>query len=286
MIRFLLAHYDIPMGTEWFILLQGCSNDHITKVQSILTTLLTDGHSQQIHDGHLLVHNSTITIHLLLSPTNLGLSKGMNILNVAVRDFKYVLLLEDDWIALPTAILETTTLLPRDWISLTLNFLDYHPTVSTIFLRRYRDEKEKNQFGWSRGIPYRCHHHQNNFNYADKMKGSWKIPFHSLSFQQIPDFLFTFNPHIRRNEDYYRANVFPLPEFADINSKQDKWTITKEGDCPDWGSTEALSMEKTRHLVTFNMNQGVFGHFEDFEQILNQLPLFTTEENANRLPAV
>lgn len=289
-IRFFLQHSQVPSGTQWFIFFQGCSSQHIASCEQTLIDELSNRYGISHVWRHTSVPNRhhqlgtkpmyaesldlddksvyrkevvEFTIHCLISSDNLGLSRGNNILNLAVQDFEYVLLLEDDWVALPSSLCPS-----RDshWISTLLDFLDLHTNVSTLFLRQYSDDREKEQFGWSRGIPYKCHQHaDHNFNYATKMKGSFTMMFRGVKMQHIPDFLFTFNPHIRRNADYYRAKVFPLPEFQDLHHKQGAWTITKEGDCPHWGSTEALTMEKTRHLKTFNVASGWFGHLEDFE---------------------
>jgi hypothetical protein len=42
--------------------------------------------------------------------------------------------------------------------------------ISTIALRKYGNEREKWQYGWSRTIPYICHTHKNNFNYQSKLQ--------------------------------------------------------------------------------------------------------------------
>jgi len=100
------------------------------------------------------------------------------------------------------------------------------------------------------------------------MESSRKVTYREIIFQHIPYFLFTFNPHLRRNADYYRCGVFPLPEYSDISTRQSEWKLTGNGDAKNWGWCEALSMEKTRDLVTYNVGSGIFGHYEDWVDAL------------------
>src|SRR5690349_21023182 len=135
-IHFLFQNSSLPVGTEWFILMQGCSDIHITEVQLALIRQLDNGISRQLNTSHVILKNQSITIHLLLSPINHGLSHGMNIVNVSVREFKYVLLLEDDWVILPNKLLPEHDQFPLTWLNILLDFLQYHRSVSTLFLRR------------------------------------------------------------------------------------------------------------------------------------------------------
>lgn len=255
-----------PKGTFWFIVLQGCSAEHVAQVVKTFRECMGGSRCQVKEFGasHTVIFNTRICVHLLCIPENLGLSKGNNVLAVAARSFKYVMFVEDDWYALPE---EITHVVPN-WVSACLSFLETNPTVSSLFLRKYATEAEKFQYGWTRQIGYVCHRFAENFNYAANMKNSKVMTHDGIKFQHIPNCLFTFNPCIRRNKDYYEAGVFPLPEFADVSKRQGQWNATKEGEIHEWGSCEALSMEKTRHLQTFNVAAGLFGHFEDFQTIL------------------
>lgn len=229
----------------WQIFAQGCTDDHLSKLKKITSEL---------------EKKYQVNFMIKLSKENLGLSKGFNVLNKYVSNFDLVLNLEDDWHCLPRSI----TGLSREWLSNCLSFMVEHSEVSTIFLRKYVDDREKAQYAWNRHVRYVNHKHANNFNYVAKMKNSKIIHHSGVKFQHIPEFLFTFNPCIRRNCDY--GVVFPLDEFPDVNNRRDNWSTTQYGDVPKWGWCEAQAMEKTRHLITYNFASGVFGHFEDWQK--------------------
>ena len=92
------------------------------------------------------------------------------------------------------------------------------------------------------------------------MKNIQPIIFCDNKFTEIPTFLFSFNPCLRRNNDYHRT-VFPLTEFD-----KDQKDIMKN---KHWGWCEAVSMEKIRDLKAVWLNEGIFGHYEDWEKDLN-----------------
>lgn len=236
---------DISKKIDWFIFAQGCSEPFLASLKKLTEKIEAE---------------KNVQFHLTASEKNLGLSKGSNVLAEQTKDYKYVLNLEDDWILLGKDV----TNIEKEWLDLCLQFLEEDEKVSTLFLRKYHDSGEKARYGWSKGIPYQCHKHKDNFNWKEKMKGSLKVYYHGIIFQEIPHFLFTFNPCIRRNEDYYNANVFPLQEFDDVNTIKEKWTDSGDKNIPHWGWCEALTMEKTYDLTTFNVGAGLFGHFEDW----------------------
>jgi GT2 family glycosyltransferase len=264
-----------PYIFKWMILLQGCTSEYVEYVRKWTNTI---GKEQL-----------KCKFKLLVSKKNLGLSRGNNILAHRVRNYRYVLHLEDDWLCLPQSV----TGVPKSWLITCLDFIDQHPEVSTLFLRKYLDDADKKRYSWTRHCYYYGHQYHDNFNYAQKMVSTKDraIFYHSslvesqekLKFQEIPKFLFTFNPCIRRNSDYYRVGVFPLDEFQDIrksnitndvtDSKESKnreepqmtkWTLTEYTTVPDWGWTEARAMEKIRELITYNVSSGIFGHYEDW----------------------
>jgi glycosyltransferase involved in cell wall biosynthesis len=229
-VKQVLAHTNVEKVT-WYILMQNC----------------TDVFAQQI----VALCENRIKLVLVRFKKNLGLSKAMSYAIKLTTEFQYVLNIEDDWVLLHKRIPD------KDWLQTCIRFMDTNPCVSTIFLRAYATDREKWQYGWTRTIPYVCHKHKNNFNYAEKIQHADKISFATtVTFQHIPDFLFTFNPCFVRNLDYHRT-AYPLPVFdldQKINISENK----------DWGCCEALTMEKTRHLTTYWFNEGIFGHYEDW----------------------
>jgi len=185
---------------------------------------------------------------------NMGVSKGGNFLYNQTKKFDFVLQLEDDWI-----LLENN----RSWLSECHNRISINENISTISLRKYSSDKEKWQYGWSRTIPYMCHQHENNFNYKDKLSET-----DNPNFTGIKEFLFTFNPVIRNNRHYEEAEVFPLPEFEDGDTSIEIKDGVKIHSNRNWGACEALSMEKIRHLKTELYKEGIFGHFDDWVDLL------------------
>lgn len=234
--------------TKWIILLQGCNNEFVAKIQE-RARLITNS-------------QSLITFDFIVLKDNIGLSKGANLLAEKSRSYRYVLHVEDDWLCLPTAITGSNYM----WLTTCLEFLESHHKVSTLFLRKYSSDQEKHQYAWNRTANYQCHSRTGHFNYAAKMKDTHIEVYKDIKFQEIPHFLFTFNPCIRRNEDYHRVGVFPLNVYDDAIKKEreNQWTQTQYGDAPNWGWCEAFAMEKTYDLITYNVAAGIFGHHEDW----------------------
>ena len=142
--------------------------------------------------------------------------------------------------------------------------------ISTIGLRKYFDNDEKWHYGWTRTIPYYCHKNKDNFNYQKKMENSHQLNMNGLKFQHVPKFLYTNNPCIRRNVDYYQCGAIPIPEFADININKKDWTDQQSCKVPYWGFAEAITMEKTIDLITYYLEEGIFGHYEDWQEAINK----------------
>lgn len=222
---------------KWIIYSQGCDADHNRKIQQAL-------------------EYANILFELICKEENLGWSKGMNALYevIAAGKHDYVLHLEDDWIC------EHDDTRDGRWFDDCCLYLHLHTDVSTLFLRKYTSEEDKYMYGWSRSIYYHCFQHPNPFNYQDKIKEQPKIDFRSLVVRRIPEFLYSANPTLFRLGDYVRQGVFPFPEFHDISNKQGEWKTTTMDDAPQWGFSEAISMEKTRDLVCMNVNKGFFYH--------------------------
>ena len=193
---------------------------------------------------------------LLRHTENLGWSKGMNELynNLVMRQFQYVLHLEDDWICYQD-VEESSS-----WFDDCCMYLHLHPDVSTLFLRKYMTDQDKHMYGWTRNIYYQCFTHPNPFNYQEKIKSQPKLEFRSLTLRRIPEFLYSANPTLFRLAHYLEKGVFPFPEFQDASMKQGEWKTTTMEDATQWGFSEAISMEKIRDLVCMNVNKGFFYH--------------------------
>jgi hypothetical protein len=238
----------------WHIYMQGCSDEFINKF-----TIYTQ-EQQTIYPWiKFIIHTNKV---------NEGLSKGLNKVNDITLKYEYVLFIEDDWYCLPSRI---TGLTNNDWLTTCIEFMDNDPMTSTIALRRYHDDQEKFQYGWTRTIPYYCHKYKDNFNYAQKILDSNKeIIWKELRFKHVPRYLYTNNPCIRRNYDYYKAGLYPFQEYPDINTNRGTWTGNDSKDVPYWSWFEGMSMEKTIDLVTYYLDEGIFGHYEDWKQDLDE----------------
>lgn len=245
--RFLSYTDTTLLPFTWYVALQNCSDEFVQQVIDIFKEYASLSTSGQL----------SITLVLCRFKQNIGLSKAMSYLIEKTKRFELTLNIEDDWILLDTHVPSSR------WLDASVKFLDTHADASAVFLRAYAGSSDKHQYGWTRTIPYKCHEFKDNFNYEQKMKDHVEIVTQTLpddvenKFQLIPDFLFTFNPVVTRNSDYHKY-VYPLPKFA--NDQKDPQYQA------NWGCCEAVVMERTRKagLRTFWLNQGIFGHNEDF----------------------
>jgi hypothetical protein len=217
--------------SKWFFVMQNCT--------------------QEFEDDIAALCAYHIDVEVIRFQDNIGLSKSMAYVIERTKDYEFTLNLEDDWRLLHSHVAEN-----KQWLNNCLSFMHATKQVSTVFLRAYNNEQEKWQYGWTRCIPYPCHEFDDNFNFQDKIqKADVKLTHNTLVFSWIPSFLFTFNPCLVRNADYH-LQVYPLP----INSADSK----KQGENSQWGCCEAIAMERTRHLTSFWLGEGVFGHEEDW----------------------
>lgn len=218
---------------DFYLLFQNCSYIFLEKLNDIVNKL------KNIYYNDYYIYNFQ---------ENKGAVYGFNYLVELTKNYKYVLHLEDDWIHIPN--------LNKQWLHDSIKFLDKYNDVSTIFLRKYRHFAEKNKYGWNKTINYKVFNNINNFNYQQKMLKSKQILVNNSLFIEIPNFLFTLNPHIRRNKKYFDVKAIPLINISeiDVNNKHPN----------NWGWAESLSMEKTIDLISYYLKDGIFCHFEDW----------------------
>ena len=241
-IKNLVSHTNFTIPTDIHVFVQACSKAYIRSLENLLVH-----YNKKNHSAEFILHTNT---------ENIGISKASNILYNFTKDYKYVLALEDDWF-----VVENNEM----WLDTCIKFLEVNTNVSTIALRKYVDDKEKYQYGWTRYIHYKCFKFVDNFNYQNKLGEQIEFENNSdkFTFTKINNFLFTYNPTIRRNEDY--KTIFPLSEFdeTDTSIHMDE-NNRKIHDSAHWGSSESLTMEKTISFHTFMLNQGIFGHYDDW----------------------
>lgn len=242
-----------------YILLQNCSKAFINAVHCTIRSYGAQA--------------PNLSFSVVEEESNLGIAKANNKLADLTKNSTFVLHLEDDWILQKER---------KNWLIHSLHFLTNNPKASTFALRKYSSEQEKHQYGWTRHINYVCHSFKDNFNYQTKCKDPATITTDfstEYSVTRIEHFLFTFNPVIRRNADYYICDVFPLCSYEDQDSVED---LNNKGNHsnPYWGFCEASTMEKTRHLNTYAFiekdsknegeTDGCFLHFDDCFQKLKE----------------
>lgn len=230
-----LHQTKVPKDTVWYFVLQNCSDAFADKIKELCREF--------------------VTCVIVRFDQNLGLSKAMSYIIKLTEAFRFTLNIEDDWVLLKERVPNLF------WLENCLEVMEKEPGLSTIFLRAYNNAKEKWQYGWTRTIPYRCHKYRNNFNYEAKVNTKPKLHEKDGCFyREVENMLFTFNPCLVRNKDY-QETAYPLPVFP----KDQK----ADGQNADWGNCEALTMERTRHLLTYWLNEGVFGHHEDWFPVTN-----------------
>lgn len=237
---------------DWFILFQGCSNEYLHNIDNMIQK-----------DEY-----KNINFRVCLWEENKGLSKGANRLFKMTDGYDYILWLEDDWILLPTNLKIQMNKYPRSWLITCLELLEKEKNVSTIFLRSYATDAEKQRYGWSRTIPYKTVSKCEPLGYEIKMKKTKPFETDNIIFQEIPEFLFTFNPCIYRRCDYVARGVFPLIDADDANMTDNNWTGDSHSFAKEWGFPEANAMEKIYGLKCYYMENGIFGHYEDWSKIL------------------
>ncbi len=207
----LISTTIFPPKAVWYFVLQNCTDAFCKNIVQLC--------------------QGKIEIILIRFAKNIGLSKSLAYAIEHTKYFDYVLALEDDWIAMDTHIPN------QQWLLTSLQFLEERKDVSTLFLRAYRGEGEKFQYGWTRHINYICHKHKDNFNYQEKIKGSERVTYApNVIFTHIPRMLLTWNPTINRNSDFHE-HVYPIPIF-DKDTKM-------AGDNANWSCSEGLGMERT-----------------------------------------
>lgn len=168
-----------------------------------------------------------ITYDIKRSEINTGCGIGVNAANNMVREFEYVLFLENDW----THISEKESGASKEWLHECVDLLETNKT-DYIFLRRFRHDNET-----------RFHQWQNIFSTAGQVDGN---------FIEYNNFPYSNNPHIRRNNALYDAQVLPLKEFTDNNGNPTEHKGNK-----DWGRAE---IETKRVLRTMLYKFGMFCH--------------------------
>jgi hypothetical protein len=152
---------------------------------------------------------------------------------------EYVLFLEGDWTCLPQKISK----LENNWIERMIDLFDQNPELDQMVLRRYQNDIDDRQFGYSHWLKEEVLLEEKSFN---------DINYWLLSKKE-----YTNNPVFRRNQRFYETGIFPLPEFFDENGD----AIEVKGN-PNWGRAEIEKEPEGFQLKSAFMKFGVFIHDE------------------------
>lgn len=132
------------------------------------------------------------------SETDLGCAVGSNRVAQMARKHKYVLHLESDFFHLP----ESESGFGREWLSDAIEFMD-EGRCDYLYLRRIINEREMFMHWWSQ----------------------WMVKVDTFGkYMHCPDFWWSNNPHLRRNDAVYEAGVLPLDESKDGPKGTDAWS--------------------------------------------------------------
>ena len=140
------------------------------------------------------------------SDVDIGCSKGTNKAMDLVRDCEYAIHVESDFIHMNPA--ESGD--DRMWLHRAVDFMD-SGKCDFLYLRRMRDEQEMMFHFWSQWAP----------KIVDTVDGKY---------MKCPEFWFSQNPALRRNDALYDAGTLPMPEFDNDNkSNPDAWNKGEMG---------------------------------------------------------
>lgn len=218
-VSFLDANPDFE--GDWYIFLNSY-NDELLKVTE-----------------RLFNQYSNVSWHLEISEKNLGVGAGINRLNKMTEHAEYVLFLEGDWTCLPQKISK----LENNWIERMIDLFDQNPELDQMVLRRYQNDIDDRQFGYSYWLKEEVLLEEKSFN---------DINYWLLSKKE-----YTNNPVFRRNQRFYETGIFPLSEFFDENGD----AVEVKGN-PNWGRAEIEKEPEGFQLKSAFMKFGVFIHDE------------------------
>lgn len=175
-------------------------------------------------------YSNVINWHIFVGQ-NLGVGAGINFLNQKCVDYEYLLFIEGDWVI--------TSEVNKDWLSSSLQILEENPEYEQVFLRRYYSDYEDRINGMS--------------DYVNAKSFLGKVQKQGVDFLCLKEGLYTNNPSIRRQKEFFNRGFFPLNEYYDQEGK-----ATEVKGTPDWGKAEIEA--RTSSLKTFYLWPGIFRH--------------------------
>lgn len=228
-----LESTNIPQNLDWFIFLNGSLDSEVGKTIEKLEKEL----------------KNKISIKLICFGKNLGVGAGINGLNEYLKEYKYSLFLEDDWVTIP----QSMSGYDNDWLNRCLDEMESHD-IDQLQLRKYQNDVDDRQYGlgyWTRD------------ENIDKIEND-------LVFLNKREY--TNNPHIRKNQTYFDLSIFPLNTFFDSEGNAEEI----KGN-PYWGQAEILAEPKGFRLKSAWLKGGNMLHCDqwdygkDWEKAINEL---------------
>jgi hypothetical protein len=218
-----MLNTNVAKGTKWYIYHNGPAGGKNDVVF----------YEMKEKWGHI------IDFELYHTGKNMGVGYGINSVNTHLKNYKYSLFLEGDWITLP----ETISGFNKEWLNDCIQLLDEDESVDQIQLRRYLHDIDDRQYGY----------------------GYWirkeNIKKETEKFLYIHKREYGNNPTVRRNQKHYDIGIFPLGEFIDDNNEPQEL----KGN-PLWGQAEIAASGLGHKLGTVTLKFGNFVHCDHWQQ--------------------
>jgi hypothetical protein len=180
-----------------------------------------------------------IDFEIHINIKNTGPGAGINQLNRLSKDYKYSLFLEGDWMCIPNNITGFT----GGWLYNSVKLLDENPKIDQVQFRRYLDDLDDRQYGYSYWIT------------PDNVE---KEVYNGETFVILKEREYVNTPTLRRMSAYYDKGIFPLKEHYDTNGN----SLEIKGN-DEWGMAEINACE-TGKLNGAWLKFGNFVHYEHF----------------------
>jgi hypothetical protein len=216
-----LENTDFPGKIHWHFYHNGENNSPIVGKISELVS----------------VFGERVYFSMRVGGKNMGVGYGINKINEWTQDYKYCLFLEGDWVTLS----EDFTKQDKNWLIRSLELMDKE-NLDQIQLRRYLNDVDDRQFG---------------FGYWTKESNVEKV---EDSYVFLKEREYTNNPHIHRNETFFKAGIFPMQEFLDEDGRP---TELKNG--KNWGQAELIAEPLGKKLKSAWLKGGLMVHCDHFQ---------------------
>lgn len=218
-----IKNTEINHTIDWYI--------HCNGESELISNVITNS---------INLYNDKINFHYSYSIINNGVGAGINYLNNLTKEYKYTLFLEGDWVTLPNEISGH-----KNWLEDSINYLEQNNHISQVLLRRYISDLDDRMYGYGYWI------RKDNIKNIVTMENEYI---------ELVKKEYTNNPHIRRNEDFYKVGIFPLNEFYDENGDP----IEIKGKSM-WGQAEIQAEFKGYSIKSSYLSLGNMVHCEHWD---------------------